>query len=275
MKKIARDTISRMASTNKREIASSVMRRTLGPWWKRIGFRHVDQATLASLSVRRTCEPELKLLPSILSGPGVVFDVGANRGEYTYVLEKIVGPANTYAVEPVPHLCSELRRLFPKVHVLRLALSDTEGVLTLKTPVVRGSTLWTRSTLEPFVEEGETAAVLEEVRVQPLDLLCEQLQVHGVRFIKIDVEGHEMRVLRGARNVLETYHPILLIEIEQRHHAEPIARIFSWIEEFGYQGSFFEAKIGSLRPIADFSVESHQQVRDIGSARYIHNFFFN
>ena len=267
--------IGSVVSLRQRQIASSVLRRALGPWWKHIGFRHIDRASLAALSTRRTCEPELKLLPSFLTEPGVAFDVGANRGEYTYVLEKIVGSANTYAIEPLPQLSSQLERLFPKAHVLKLALSDAVGALRLKTPVINGSALWTRSTLEHFVEEGETGAVFEQVAVLPLDLLCQRMHVREVRFIKIDVEGHEMRVLRGAVNILKTCHPLLLIEVEQRHHPEPIAQVFSWIEELGYQGSFFDTKMGSMRPIAHFSVDKHQQARDIGGTSYVNNFFFN
>jgi FkbM family methyltransferase len=257
-----------------REFASAVLRRVLGSRWTSIGFRHIDRTPLGALSKSKLFEPELKLLPLLVTKPGFVFDVGANIGEYTYVLGKAVGPENVYAIEPLPRLCSRLRTLFPKAHVLKMALSDAAGTLTLKTPIIKGSPLWTRSTLERFIDDGETGAVLEEVPVMPLDLLCEQLQVRDVTMIKIDVEGHEKRVLLGALGILQTCHPALLVEIEQRHHTEPIAELFSWIQGQGYRGLFFDSQTMSLRSVAEFSVGRHQQLENLGNGHYINNFFF-
>src|ERR1700689_130154 len=116
-----------------RELASAALRRVLGSRWPSIGFRHIDQTPISALSKSKLFEPELKLLPLFTLKPGSVFDVGANIGEYTYVLGKTVGLENVYAIEPVPRLCSRLRALFPKAHVLEMALSDAAGTLALKT----------------------------------------------------------------------------------------------------------------------------------------------
>jgi FkbM family methyltransferase len=257
-----------------REFSSALLRRILGSHWTSIGFRHIDRTPLSTLSKGRFFEPELKLLPFFISKPGFVFDVGANVGEYTYVLEKAVGSENVYGIEPLPQLCARLRALFPKAHILNMALSDTDGTLTLKTPIINGSPLWTRSTLERFVDNGETGALLEEVPVLPLDVLCEQLGVRDVALIKIDVEGHEKSVLLGASTVLQSCHPVLLVEIEQRHHVEPVTELFSWIEALGYHGLFFDSQTMSLRPIDEFSVDHYQQLANFSSGPYVNNFFF-
>jgi FkbM family methyltransferase len=269
-----RTRVRRLVPDAPREFASSVLQRILGSHWTSIGFRHIDQTPLRALSKTKVFEPELKLLPFFISKPGFVFDVGANIGEYTYVLEKTVGPENVYAIEPLPRLCSRLRTLFPKAHILKMALSDAAGTLTLKTPIIKGSPLWTRSTLERFVDDGETGSVLEQVPVMPLDLLCGQLQVRDVALIKIDVEGHEKSVLLGALRILRTCRPVLLVEIEQRHHTEPITEMFSWLRAQGYHGSFFDSQTMSLRSVDEFSVGRHQQIGNLGSGHYINNFFF-
>jgi FkbM family methyltransferase len=269
-----RSRMRRLLPNAPREFASAVLRRVLGSYWTSIGFRHIDRTPLSALSKSKLFEPELKLLPLLITKPGFVFDVGANIGEYTYVLGKAVGIENVYAIEPLPHLCSRLKTLFPKAHVLKMALSDAAGTLTLKTPIIKGSPLWTRSTLEHFIDDGETGAVLEYVPVIPLDLLCEQLQVRDVALIKIDVEGHEKSVLLGALKMLRTCHPPLLVEIEQRHHTEPIAELFAWIQAQGYRGLFFDSQTMSLRSVEEFSVGRHQQLENLGSGRYINNFFF-
>jgi FkbM family methyltransferase len=257
-----------------RQFVSAVLLRILRSHWASIDFRHIDQTSLSAVSKSRMFEPELKLLPLFISKPGFVFDVGANRGEYTYVLAKAVGSEFTYAIEPLPRLCARLRTLFPKAHILQMALSDAAGTLTLKTPIIDGSPVWTRSTLERFVDLGETQKLLEEVPVLSLDALCEQLQIRDVQLIKIDVEGHEKKVLFGAWKVLNACHPVILIEIEQRHHADPITELFSWIQDQGYYGLFYDCQTLSLRSVKEFSVGHHQQLQHLGSGKYVNNFFF-
>jgi FkbM family methyltransferase len=270
-----RSRVRRLVPDGPRELASAALRRVMGSRWPSIGFRHIDQTPLRALSGSKLFEPELKLLPLFISKPGAVFDVGANIGEYTYVLGKTVGLENVYAIEPVPRLSARLRALFPKAHVLKMALSDSAGTLSLKTPIVKGSPLWTRSTLERFVDDGETGAVVEQVSVMPLDSLCEQLGVRDVTCLKIDVEGHEESVLVGALGILRTCRPLLLVEIEQRHHVKPISELFSWIQAQGYHGVFFDSQTMLLRPIEEFSVDRYQQLSNLGNGHYINNFLFH
>ena len=87
-----RTRVRRLVPDAPREFACSVLQRVLGSHWTSIGFRHIDHTPLRALSKSKVFEPELKLLPFFISKPGIVFDVGANIGEYTYVLEKTVGP---------------------------------------------------------------------------------------------------------------------------------------------------------------------------------------
>ena len=269
-----RSWMHRVVPSTPREIVSSALRHVLGSRWKAIAFRHIDQTPLSAFSNSRPFEPELKLLPLFFSKPGIVFDVGANIGEYTYVLEKAVGPENTYAIEPVPQLISRLKGLFPKAHVLHMALSDEAGTLTLKIPIIQGGPIWTRSTLERFVEDGETGALFQDVPVLPLDQLCERLHISDVQLIKIDVEGHEGKVLSGASKILQACRPVLQVEMEQRHHTESITEMFSWIQGQGYSGFFFDPQTMSLRPVKDFSVGRDQDVQNLGGANYINNFLF-
>ena len=269
-----RSWMHRVVPSTPREIASSALRRLMGSRWKAIAFRHIDQTPISAFSNSRPFEPELKLLPLFLSKPGIVFDVGANIGEYTYVLEKAVGPENTYAIEPVPRLISRLKSLFPRAHILHTALSDDAGTLTLKIPIIQGAPLWARSTLEQFVEDGETGALFQDVPVVSLDQLCERLHISDVQLIKIDVEGHERKVLSGALKILQACRPVLQVEIEQRHHLESITELFSWIQQQGYSGFFFDPQTMLLRPVKDFSVGRNQDLQSLGGGHYINNFLF-
>ena len=266
--------ISKMLPPRQRQVIASMLESVLGSHWKVVRFRRIDQTALSTLSEHRIFEPELKLVPLFISKPGAVFDIGANVGEYTYVLEKAVGSRRTFAIEPVPQLTARLKRLFPQVRVLSVALSDGDGTRNLKIPIVDGKPLLTRSTLEEFSEPNETGGIFEHVQIQTLDALCESMNVADVAFMKIDVEGHELKVLQGASGVLTRCHPTLLVEIEQRHHSESISKLFSWIGEQEYSGFFYHAQQMLFLPIKDFSVNSHQRLEALGTARYINNFFF-
>jgi FkbM family methyltransferase len=146
------------------------------------------------------------LLAAVLRTDSCAIDVGANVGD---VLEKIVriAPQGSHiAYEPVPHLAQDLVRRFPQVDVRRAALSEEPGESTF-THVVSDpafSGLIRRDDLP----ESQTEEI--KVEVQKLDDALPK----GFRpaLIKIDVEGAEVLVLKGARETLAKHKPVLLFE---------------------------------------------------------------
>ncbi|MEX0611483.1 MAG: FkbM family methyltransferase, partial [Pirellulales bacterium] len=98
----------------------------------------------------------------------------------------------------------------------------------------------------------------------------------GPVFVKIDVEGHELAVLRGARHTLEAHRPTLLVECEARHRSDGDVRpVFEFLQSLGYEGSFFSS--GRRRPLAEFD-PNLDQARDMNLHRlprgYVNNFAF-
>ncbi|MGS0748883.1 FkbM family methyltransferase [Halpernia sp. GG3] len=61
---------------------------------------------------------------------------------------------------------------------------------------------------------------MKEVKVQTLDSWILDKNISKIDLIKIDVEGNEMKTLRGAKESISRFKPILLVEMEQRHHKE-------------------------------------------------------
>jgi hypothetical protein len=97
-----------------------------------------------------------------------------------------------------------------------------------------------------------------------------------VGLIKIDVEGHEFAVINGATQFLTTRQPLLLIEIEARHHQFPIATIFGRLEALGYRGYYANPQTATLLPVRDFVVARDQDPAAIATrqfSRYLNNFF--
>jgi hypothetical protein len=128
--------------------------------------------------------------------------------------------------------------------------------------------------------EHDASASLEQHdfgRERAQSIVLSTLDAFGfsdIRFIKIDVEGHESRVIDGARKTLASSRPALLVEIEQRHCAGPIGDVFDRILAQGYEGYFLEK--GRLLPIASFDVDQHQPTGQLGQkdGSYINNFLF-
>lgn len=96
-----------------------------------------------------------------------------------------------------------------------------------------------------------------------------------VGFVKIDVEGYELAVLRGARGLIERERPVLMVEIEQRHLDMPMSEVFRYVEGMGYEGWFYLR--GVMRRLEDFDPDEHQRgLRDdMRRPRdYVNNFIF-
>lgn len=176
--------------------------------WVDLGDRFVSRGCLFD-----SYEPtETRFVQSMLRSGDMFVDVGANIGWYTLLASTIVGDAGrVYAFEPRPETGDYLERtvalngLQDRVTVYRFALSDSEGEAVLA---------WGRNTDNPggsFLTQEECAEGMERQRVptQPLD----DLMLDRVDFMKVDVEGSEMRVFKGARQMLERCRPVILSEL--------------------------------------------------------------
>ncbi len=219
---------------------------------------------------RGLLERELSVVASTIHRGDHVADVGANHGLYTHVLAK--RGALVEAFEPQPECVAVLRayaarRRARNVRVHPVALSAGKGTGTLHLP--HGSESSPSASIRAT---SDTDAALE-VALEPLDAF----EFADLTFIKIDVEGAELDVLRGAAETLRRCRPLLFVEIEQRHHREPVSEVFDEIACLEYEGAFLDAA-GRLRPLSAFDVEEFQlePTHRAGRAQpYINNFFFS
>ena len=63
-----------------------------------------------------------------------------------------------------------------------------------------------------------------------------------IGFIKIDVEGHELEVIKGSSKIISENMPILLVEIEKRHTNKPVLESINYIKNMGYDCFFVKNK---------------------------------
>ncbi len=220
---------------------------------------------------------EAKLLRSIGMMPSVMLDIGANTGFYSAIMEDIVGSDNLYVFEPLPELSRYLRTRFKKAHVFDVALSEREETGRIRVPFIDGERYDTRASLNRHVEPNQTGFEEVDVRLIPLDHIVRKLQLKSIGFVKIDVEGHELEVINGGVETISRFKPLLLVEIEARHHRCPIADIFSRVEAIGYKGYYISPEHFELLRTEQFDADRDQNqeyLRRRQFLRYLNNFFF-
>ena len=141
-----------------------------------------------------------------------VFDVGANVGIFTAALSRTVGPdGHVVSIEPLPETAEILKRNaqstgIQNVTVIVAAADAADGLATLN--LADDNALHTLGWPIP----GHPVIGAVEVATRTLDGIWAEAGYPIVSFLKIDVEGAEARVLRGARQLLDECRPALLVE---------------------------------------------------------------
>lgn len=132
-------------------------------------------------------------------------DIGCHIGSMLSRIMRLAPRGRHLAFEPLPSKARWLRRKFPEVDVRELALSDRSGEVTFYENQ-------TRSGCSALRRGGRPADRVKEitVRCEPLDRVV--APGHRIDFMKIVVEGGELRVLRGADQILRRDCPVLLFE---------------------------------------------------------------
>ncbi|EKD53582.1 MAG: hypothetical protein ACD_61C00010G0011 [uncultured bacterium] len=235
-------------------------------------------------------EREIPLIPYLCDRKKDSVDAGANLGGYTK--EMVPYSNKVLAFEPIRKLYESFSKTrFARTHnvmVFPYALSDTNGCATLYIPrfVNRFKTNYPLNamaslnrTLDVYFTQhcrGYMGSDAVSVETRTLDSFA----LDNLGFIKIDVEGHEEEVLRGAKRTISASHPHILVEIEERLNPGGHERVGSYLKGHGYLG-FFINEEGLLVPFEEFNVASMQldpltkkRTLSPGVPGYINNFLF-
>lgn len=160
------------------------------------------------LAVNGCYEPDLcQFIEQQVKAGQTCLDIGANIGAISLALAKQVGhQGRVYAFEPSPRIFPYLKKntlKHPQIKSLETALSSKKGKAVFYQAPEHKFGMGTLSALEGWVPA--------EVKTDTLDGFCQAAGMGRVDFIKIDVEGHEADVFRGARETLLKNHQIIIV----------------------------------------------------------------
>lgn len=202
--------------------------------WLDLGDHYVSRGCL----VDEYEPPETHFVRAVLRPGGVFVDIGANLGWFTLVASVAVGETGSiHAFEPRAETVAHLMET--------VALNELDDVVTiyphgLADRETNGVLVWVSGTDNPggsSVWPGAIPANMEEqpIALRPLDAL----EFDRVDAIKIDVEGAELRVLRGARKTLERCRPYILSELSpdmlRRASGASVEAYFAFLDQLGYR----------------------------------------
>lgn len=149
----------------------------------------------------------IEIMRRVLRPTSVAVDVGSFQGGMLRHMLRFAPHAQHFAIEPIPELADALRSRFPTCHVVHAALGEELGRATFR-QVIRNPAL---SGLKRRVDLAEDQPIREfEVPVETLDHIL--LADTHIDFVKIDVEGAELGVLRGGLKTLRRSRPIIVFE---------------------------------------------------------------
>jgi len=205
----------------------------------------------------------------------VVFDLGANLGQYTLLAAQIVGETGrVHSFEPGSKMFDELKfnvslnDLSRRCVLNNVAVSDVSGVANLSkyTP---GSEVY--ASLGSHTRREATLVGHEEVRTVRLDDYVKDAGISHVDFIKIDIEGAEFLALRGAETLLSgSDAPVILIELADVNtdgFGYKAVETWDYLEKLGYHfyeiGKYGMASGPAPRPSSFFIEQDLIAIKDM------------
>lgn len=195
------------------------------------------------------------LLKNLVNPDDIVFDIGANVGQFACRFNKLIhsDKGKVYCFEPLQvnfNALGNMKKIFNLRNVIinKLALSNVIETMSINTPILdSGLTMHAWSTL---LEISSYNYKTELVNVTTIDNFVIVNNIKKIDFIKIDTEGNEINVLNGGKVSISKYKPLIYVEI--RYNISTI----SWLYDLGYLPFIYDYKTNKLRPIKNDEFEN-------------------
>lgn len=191
--------------------------------------------TFAKLKFDKNEKDFFKLL-SLINSDGIILDIGANIGVMTAHFARKFKNSTVYSFEPIPGNFETLNRVakflnLKNVHPFQCALSNYNGSINMIMPVINQAKKQGLSHVVHNNDNTEPGDIFE-VPVKKLDNFTEFFNTQKrVTAIKIDVEGHELNVFKGAINLVNKHKPIIYCELWPNQQR---AQMISFMQTLNY-----------------------------------------
>jgi FkbM family methyltransferase len=198
---------------------------------------------------RHARELEMALINSLVSSGDFVADIGANVGVYSIELSRAVGSqGRVYSFEPVGENYDILTTLLSRAHLdnvsaFHVALGSKLKRCDMVVPEMPGFTGYYWAHVAKPGELGRR----ESVDVLTLDEFCRREIVTRLDFIKCDVEGGELEVILGGREIIESQRPGWLMEVSRDTNRE----VFQFLQGLGYRAFVLDGQLSETASYRD------------------------
>lgn len=210
---------------------------------------------------------EFAAIPRLVRPGDVAIDVGANIGVYSVLLSRLCGGAGSvWAFEPVPDTCWRLRETLAlnrcaNVQPVQAAVCESDGCATMNL-FDPGHCVWNSLGTPEMGPDGAKTLPHSSVNVPSvsLDSFCDREGIDRINFLKVDVEGFELSVFKGAQALLRDHRvDYICFEISQ----QPLKgagfsskQVLAELEKWGYGVYDLDKRTGAFTgPVHDTSEE--------------------
>lgn len=195
---------------------------------------------------------EWRYLQRYLKPEMVFLDVGANQGEYSLFAAKRLTSGSVIAFEPVDKIYQKLQynismNKFPNIRTYNLGLSDVAGIVPIYEMDSEGANNEGLATLYQSEVRGK---MIQQIKLDILDNLMSDFNLSRIDFIKVDIEGAELSMLKGARETIARFRPMIMVEMNsETFNAAGYTQgaIIDFFTELHYKPHYIDSR-GGLSP---------------------------
>lgn len=202
--------------------------------------KHIARTLLIALEwpITRNIKYDIltgRVLRKVLHSGSSCVDVGAHKGEMLELIKKYAPEGQHYAFEPIPNLFAALKQSqMEHVDVYPYALSNFEGATTFH--LVKSDPAYSGIKRRTYAKANAEIELIE-VQVRCMDEILKS-RTSKIDLIKIDVEGGELDVMKGARHILATDQPLLVFECGKgasEFYNNTPEMVFDYLSDASYQ----------------------------------------
>lgn len=228
-------------------------------------------------------EIEIKILENLIKKDFICFDIGCCHGSYARLLTKYSNQVYAFEAEKenFRYLKEVMRQKNLKIY--NLAISNKNSTSILYIPKFKDKKNSAMSSLNKGYKKNlknSIKFISQKVKSVTLDNFVRKNNINKVDFIKIDVEGHELPVLKNSKLILSKYKPIFMIEI-LKDGKKKYRKVFQFMKRYNYSSFYLSRKTIKFVKCSHYDVEKFQSNKNklmkdnnFFDQNFIQNFFF-